>query len=1118
MSTSEIDKATISSARARMLSEPEYSYAAAGLLLNVLYKEVFHHGVNQRTFNSDYRNAFIMNLKLLISKGFINPELETKYELDKLAAALKPDRDRNFKYLGIQTLYDRYFQKIDNQHLETPQAFWMRVAMGICLNEPNPTEAAIEAYELFSNFLYCPGTPTLFNSGTTHPQLSSCYLSTVDDSIDGIFGTIHGQARLSKYAGGLGVDWTPVRSLNSWINGTNGPSQGLIPWLKIFNDTLVAVNQGSKRKGAGCAYLETWHADMLDFLELRKNTGDERRRCHDMNTANWIPDLFMQQVRDDGEWYLFSPDETPDLHETHGEVFDEKYWQYVEQGKKGLLRTFETVRAKELWKKMLTSLYETGHPWVTWKDPSNIRYSNSHVGVVHSSNLCCVAGRGRVATTKGLITVKELADIGTRNLVAGRQDIVSASAMDMTIVNSPLVLVKTEEGYEHAVTPDHPLWVPGDGWVEAQHLEGGQFIELQQTFNVYGEQHNPELALIAGIVAGDGTYANDSVCIDIWNPKTFNLEVELTQSVKTVLQQNEDKYVVRTNAIEEPHFNGDNYKKRLSSALLAQVLESYGFNRETKNKVPDFVWKGDKETVSAYLRGLFAADGTIQANNDLTTVSLSSVNREFLKEIQILLINAGIKSRIRLMREECDKLMPDGKGGEKEYHCQTMYRLMITSIRSSQKLERMARIGETRNHQVFLKNIQKAGYKEKYWAVVESVTQLEPEDVYCLMVDANDRAWTCDGLLTKNTEILLHTKPSLYKDGKLQVTGETAVCNLGSINLSAHMLGDDWSIDWNKLGNTVKKAIRLLDNVIDLNFYPTDEARQSNLQNRPVGLGQMGWSDVLHLKRIPYDSEEAVRLAGQVQEYISYYAIMSSCELAVERGKYPTYQGSTWSKGELPIDTYKRLMSYKNHTDMYVECSMDWDWLTKIVADYGMRNSNTMAIAPTATISYILGCSQSTEPDFSVLYVYSTLSGEFTMLNEHFVTRMKEIGKWDENLIKQILLSDGDVSGLDIPDDIKEEYKTAFAVSYQSIIDAAAERQKWIDQGQSMNLYSDKTSLKYLSDMYFHAWEKGLKTTYYLRTKAASAVEKSTVTRAEQEQSACSIEAMKNGTQCEACQ
>ena len=648
--------------------------------------------------------------------------------------------------------------------MESPQGFFMRVAMGLALAEKeNREEWAIKFYNTLSSFDLMSSTPTLFNSGTMHPQLSSCYLNTFEDSIDGIFDGLWQEARKSKFAGGLGMDITPYRARGSYIKGTNGENQGPVYFWKLYGDMLVAVNQGGKRKGAGCAYLETWHADIEDFLELRKNVGDERMRSHDMNTSNWIPDLFLKQVETDGDWYLFSPNETPELHEIYGEDFERKYWEYVELGKKGSLRVFKQTKAKELWKKMLKALFETGHPWITFKDPSNIRYSNQHVGTVHSSNLC--------------------------------------------------------------------------------------------------------------------------------------------------------------------------------------------------------------------------------------------------------------------------------------------------------------------------------------------------------------------------TEILLHTKPTKYKDGNLREIeeyGETAVCNLASINLKNHL--KKRTLDFDKIQKTAEIGMRMLDNVVDINFYPTKESENANMRHRPVGLGSMGWHDVFYALDVDYSSDEAVEWSDKIYENISYGAILASSKLAKERGKYSTYQGSLWDQGVLPIDTYKNLFKTRGQRPR-VTATLDWDIVRNHISEYGMRNSNTMAIAPTATISYICGCSQSIEPNFGVIFVYSTLSGEFTQINEHFVNDIKKAGLWSQEFIDVIKSVDGDLSKLTntIPDKIKEKYKTAFHQDQLKLIDCAAARQKWIDQGQSLNLYNNKTSLKFLNDMYMHAWKSGLKTTYYLRSTAASTVEKSTVSAqkkeyTEEEVMACSIEAMRNGEECEACQ
>lgn len=765
--TSEIDTALIKSARFLIEREPDYRFVAARLLLATIYKEVFGEGADADAFELQYRKTFITNLKELIKFGTVHKDM-ARMDLKKLSQSLDIKRDMNFAYLGLQTVYDRYLHHIDGRRMESPQAFWMRIAMGLALNEDvgNRTEKAIEFYQLLSNFDFMCSTPTLFNSGGTFNQLSSCFLSTFDDSINGIFDGLQQEALKNKYAGGLGMDLTNFRATNSHIKSMNGTTQGAVYFWKLYNDMLVAVNQSGKRRGSGCGYLETWHADIEDFIQLRKNTGDERKRTHDMNTANWIPDLFLKRVNEDGNWYLFSPNETRDLHEIYGKEFEKRYNEYVKLGQQGKLKVFREIKAKELWKKMLRALFETGHPWMTFKDPSNIRYSNQHEGAVHSSNLC--------------------------------------------------------------------------------------------------------------------------------------------------------------------------------------------------------------------------------------------------------------------------------------------------------------------------------------------------------------------------TEILLHTKPTTYReDGTRRVKeyGETAVCNLGSINLKNHLLPptDDrgWTVDFDKLKKTIHTAVRMLDNVIDINFYPTQEAKNSNQAHRPVGLGSMGWHDMYYKLGINFDSPEAVKLSNNIYEFISFHAIEASAMLANERGKYSTYEGSLWSQSILPMDTYRTVMSTRSERAIsQTRGDLDWELLKKQVAKHGMRNSNVMAIAPTATISSIVGCSPSIEPYYSILYVYSTLSGEFTMVNENFVQDAKIANIWNQQLIDQLKQNDGDLDTIpNIPEEMKRKYKTAFKQDQFKLLESAGARQRWIDQGQSVNLYNNQTSLKYLNDLYMYAWNVGLKTTYYLRNRAASTIEKSTVDnqiQAEPENiTACSLN---SGGECEACQ
>ncbi|MSQ05077.1 MAG: ribonucleoside-diphosphate reductase subunit alpha [Nitrosomonadaceae bacterium] len=717
--TAEVRKSTILSARAMIEKEPAYSYVTARLLLHNIRYEVLGEEVAQQEMTTRYADYFPNFVKHGISAELLDERL-AQFDLPVLAKALDASRDSKFGYIGLQTLYDRYFLHVRDRRIELPQAFFMRVAMGLALNEVDREARAIEFYNILSNFDFMSSTPTLFNSGTCRSQLSSCYLSTVEDDLDGIFEAIKENALLAKYAGGLGNDWTPVRAMGARIKGTNGKSQGVVPFLKVVSDTAVAVNQGGKRKGAVCAYLESWHLDIEEFLELRKNTGDDRRRTHDMNTANWVPDLLMKRVMEGGEWTLFSPSDVPDLHEKFGKAFESAYLAYEAKILNGELELYKKIPAQQLWRKMLSMLFETGHPWITFKDPCNIRSPQNHEGVVHSSNLC--------------------------------------------------------------------------------------------------------------------------------------------------------------------------------------------------------------------------------------------------------------------------------------------------------------------------------------------------------------------------TEITLNTNSQ-----------EIAVCNLGSINLAAHI--HEGKLDTNKLKNTIKTALRMLDNVIDINFYAVAKARNSNIRHRPIGLGIMGFQDCLHMLRIPYASEAAVEFADYSMETVAYYAYWASTEMAKERGCYASYSGSLWDRGILPQDTLDLLRKERGgYVEINMSTTLDWGALREHIKKYGMRNSNCLAIAPTATISNIIGVSASIEPTYQNLYVKSNLSGEFTIANECLVNDLKKLKLWDEVMISDLKYFDGVLSKIDrVPADMRKLYATAFEIEPHWLIEAAARRQKWIDQAQSLNIYMAGVSGKKLDETYKLAWLRGLKTTYYLRTLGATAAEKSTV-------------------------
>ena len=715
----EVYKASILAARTLIEKDPDYSYATARLLLHTIRREVLGEEVAQEEMDTRYAQYF----PEFIAKGVANELLDERlqqFDLVRLGAALKPERDLKFDYHGLQTLFDRYFLHVRKQRIELPQAFFMRVAMGLSLDEIDREARAIEFYEIMSSFDFMSSTPTLFNAGTLRSQLSSCYLTTVADDLGGIYDAIKENALLSKFAGGMGNDWTPVRALGAHIKGTNGESQGVVPFLKVVNDTAVAVNQGGKRKGAVCAYLETWHLDIEEFLELRKNTGDDRRRTHDMNTANWIPDLFMRRVMEKGSWTLFSPSDTPDLHDKYGVEFEKAYTAYEAKAERGEIKPARKLQAIDMWRKMLSMLFETGHPWITFKDACNVRSPQQHVGVVHSSNLC--------------------------------------------------------------------------------------------------------------------------------------------------------------------------------------------------------------------------------------------------------------------------------------------------------------------------------------------------------------------------TEITLNTSDT-----------ETAVCNLGSVNLVQHL--KDGAVDHEKLKRTITTAMRMLDNVIDINYYAVKKARDSNLRHRPVGLGLMGFQDCLYELRIPYASDAAVAFADQSMEAVCYHAYWASTELAKERGKYTSYKGSLWDQGILPLDTLDLLAKERGgYLEVDRSVTLDWELLRKKIAKDGMRNSNCVAIAPTATISNIIGVDACIEPCFGNLSVKSNLSGEFTVINHYLVRDLKRLGLWDEVMVVDLKHFDGSLRPIDrVPSDIKALYATAFEVDATWLVEAASRRQKWIDQAQSLNIYMAGASGKKLDDTYKLAWLRGLKTTYYLRTMSATHAEKSTV-------------------------
>lgn len=834
----------------------------------------------------------------------------------------------------------------------------------------------------------------------------NCYLSEFEDSIDGIFDGIWQEARKSKYAGGLGFHVSKIRGTNSLIKGTHGKSSGLIPWLKIINDMLVACNQAGKRKGSGCAYLEPWHIDVEDFIDLRKTAGEERRRCHDLNTALWMNDLFFKRLEEDKDWTLFCPSECPDLVDSYGKNFNEKYEDYEQKAESGEIRIFKKIKAKSLWKKVLKSLFETSHPWITFKDSSNIRYSNSHEGVIHGSNLCCVTGDQRVVTNKGLLTAKQLADNFSDEelFVVGRSKVEKSTPIAKTLESQPILRVNTDLGYTHKVTYDHPLWVKDKGWIQAQYLKVGDIIEIQQVPGLWGKGSNSVQPFSLGFSISNNFNAN----------KYFHPDIEP-------------------------------------------------------------MWIANRIQWCDFFSGLFHKHFYCEEKEEGNVYYYQCENYGFLKDMQIVFANFGMVTRL-----EKDKII-----FEDNYSKSILKSILFESLDENinPKLEELYR-----------EDLSKYTVNDKNnFCKVESLTREENEDVYCLKVLSNDeKAWTCNGLVTKNTEIFLHTKHSDYSNGEKTKKGETAVCNLASIVLPNH-LDENGKIDKNKLKNTIHKLIRGLDNVIDVNFYPTQEAKISNLKHRPIGLGTMGWAEVFIANKIPHDSERAVKFADELMEFISYHAIMASSMLAKERGRYSSYEGSKWSKNQFPIDTWNELMDFRDNKESKGKETLDWTEVRNHVKDFGMRNSNVMAIAPNASIAYQMGCEQSIEPFFQLLYVYENKSGMNTIINFSFADEMKKIGLWSESLANAIKEADGDIMLLkNIPEEIKELFKTAFDRDQKMLIKVNAARQKWVDQGISFNLYNKLTSLKFLNDIYLESYKSGLKSTYYLRNIPASKIQKVT--------------------------
>lgn len=1100
--TEDVERATVLAAVQRIPLEPNYSLVAARLLLQSLYRDAFQKTPDHRSLRTDYKKAFKENLRLLVEIGRFDPRMTSAFDLDRLADAIEPERDNLLKYLAVRTLQDRYVNHLDGRRLEPPQSFWMRVAMGVSLLEQDPTASAIRLYNLYSTLCASPATPTLLNSGKAKPQLSSCFVNTLEDSIDGIYGTLHSMSRLSKYGGGLGLDITPLRGINSFIKGTNGHSQGIVPWARQFNDMILAVNQGGARKGACALYLETWHIDVEDFIDLRKTTGEERRRCRDINTAHWVPDEFMRRVETDLEWTLFSPDEVPGLHEAFGEKFVQLYSEYERKAKEGLLKNTKTVKAKDLWRKMLVALKETGHPWITFKDAGNIPYQNQHAGVINSTQLCVevfihtshtkwadgdVVERGETATCfpAGTMVLTESGNLpieecdGKRvytHFVSDKDFTVSPTYRECQLISQGVKSVYRLRGrgkFEVEATANHRFLVrrrPGTRrygrrrdaspiyeWVPLSSLQVDDVVVAPTTkaTPMAAPSRADSEYLAAGWMLGDG-----------WQTSTFGAVFGPEDQVakRVVSQQIRDWYGPDAKRIPKGYTqeNGVTCLASAKTEFQSMLVSQFGFKRcrGPQKRIATQVMCAESAKAAAFLGGLFSADGCVQEGNvgGSMSVELSSASLGLLQDAMLLLKNYGIHGRIVHGAVK-------GRNGRKQGALRIM---CANSIRNFAKYIGFPLAPEKQDLMNLLLEVKSDGLDGFQHTQVVSVEYVGEKEVFDLSVPIAHH-FVANGMIVHN-------------------------CNLSSINVGAYA-GWNGEIDYDNLAHDIQQYVRALDNVIDLNYYPTKETANANQKYRPIGLGVMGWHDLLLKKNLPFDSEEAIRLAGELQEFIAYHATLASIQLAAERGTYPGYDGSNWSKGVFPHEAHAEfLRNHRGLTEAFAP-KQDWEHVRHLMYQHGIRNSLLQAVAPTATISSFLGCSEGIGPITAPLYVYETISGAFLVLNEHFVSHMKRLGKWSPAFAAELARNDGDVSGMDLPEDVKRLYRVNYDLDQRRMMDATSARQLWIDQGQSHNVYYRGKSLKEMSEFYFHAWRSGLKSTYYLHTEAASKVSKhSTVT------------------------
>lgn len=1017
ISTKDIHRLAIGEAASQIsVTNGDANYVAARLTLQEIYKQAA---------NSIYYPMLGSYIKHAHSIGLLDDRMiDGRFDLEKLDAEIKPERDHLFGYLGIQTLMDRYFLRENpgGRIIEMPQHFWMRVAMGLSIQEEDPTWWAARFYGILSTLEFVSSTPTLFNSGTRHPQLSSCYGNTVADTISAepgkhqfasIFGAIEECANLSKYAGGIGTDWNRVRSEGDFIRGTSGVSSGVVPYLKIYNDTAVAVNQGGKRKGSFAPYMEPWHPDFESFLELKKNTGDERKRAHEIYPAGWVPDLFMKRVQERGVWSFFSPKKFPELHELHSDEFEKRYIELEQEGK-----YVRQMPAVELWRKWLTMLFETGHPWITFKDEINRRNPQSHVGVIHNSNLC-VAPETAVLTDKGHISIAELS--GQRvNVWNGKE--FSEVEVFKTGENQSLVKVILSDGAEINCTPYHKFYVQTGYWknsiVEkrASELSPGDKMIKFDLPAIDGDEEFPH-AYTAGFFCGDGTYGRGKPVLHLYGEK---------------------KALVGHFAIKSGSYVEQD-SGRLSFTLVDDI--------PAKFTVPhDY----SIQSRLNWLAGLMDADGTVARNGTNESVQIASIEKPFLDEVRLMLQTLGVHSKVTLMREATVTRFADGQPA---YECQPLYRLLIGSV-DTQKLLNLGLV----THRLKIERRAPNRSASQFVQVVCVTDEGRSDDTYCF-TEPKRHMGVFNGVLTGQcTEIALNNSDE-----------ETFVCNLGSVNLSRVSPQKDYD----RFKYVVSVAMRMLDNVIDINFYPSERAKTSNMRHRPIGLGVMGYMEWLVQQGIDFESEEHIQAADELFEALSYEVILASSLLAADRGAYSSFSGSKWDLDCLPIDTARNQKS-----------KLDWTKIRESIKRYGMRNSNCMAIAPTATISNIAGTTPCTEAAVDLIYSKTNLSGDFLVVDPTLKYGRPELAK------------------------------TMFEIDPIWIIKSAAARQKWIDQAQSTNIFVKAgVKGKDLANIYITAWKEGLKTTYYLRSQSSEVTVKASQPAAV-EVVMCSID----NPECEACQ